>query len=388
MSHRGPIALSLLVLLSAAPLSAQQVHVVDDDGGPGVDFTTLSAAVAAASSGDVLLIESGSYAGAFTLDGKALVLAADADATVDLQAGVATVQNLAAGQTVTLRGVHSHFVSWNLVSDAGTVWFEDCSLEFDDALTLGTMTATGCANVVVTCCTISAAPAVSTFGDNVPSDGIHAQQSQLTLYECTVTGGSGDLSMTTIDVPGQQAVELVDATLFLAGSTLTGGPGATAAGGAALRVAGASTAWLLDDTLAGGDGTPDGAAVEETLGGVAIALPGPASRLELDSPKRMGEPVTLTLDGPPGQQAWLMKWLAPGGVVKPGWSGVLLVDPAHFSLLALGNIPGSGELSLTANVPTIAGLQALPLYLQGVALAPGSIRLTSGSHLLILAPGF
>lgn len=385
---RVPSVLLLLLLSATPPLAAQQVHVVDDDGGRGVDFTTLSAAVTAASSGDVLLVKSGTYAGGFTIDGKALVIASDADATVDLQAGVATVKNLSAGQTVTLRGLHASFVAWHLVDDAGTVWFEDCNLEFDDALSLGTITASNCDNIVVTRCAISAAPAITVFGDSVPSDGINARRSQLTLHECTVTGGSGDLSMTTLDVPGQQAVELVDATLFLAGSALTGGPGATAAGGAALRVAGASTAWLLDDTLVGGDGTPDGAGVEEALGGVAVALPGPASRLELDSPKRMGEPVTLTLDGPPGQQAWLFKWLAPAGLIKPGWSGVLLVDPAHLSLLALGNIPGSGELSLTANVPTIPGLEALPLYLQGVALAPGSIRLTSASHLLILAPGF
>ena len=62
-----PLLPALLVSLAAAsfaaPLRAQTTWVVDDDGGAGVDLTTLTAAVAAASSGDRILIHSGNYPG-------------------------------------------------------------------------------------------------------------------------------------------------------------------------------------------------------------------------------------------------------------------------------------------------------------------------------------
>ena len=44
------------LLLIAAPLAAQSVHVVDQANGPGADFTTISAALLAASDGDALLL--------------------------------------------------------------------------------------------------------------------------------------------------------------------------------------------------------------------------------------------------------------------------------------------------------------------------------------------
>jgi len=48
-------ASSFVVSLLFAPLASAGVIVVDSANGPGTDFTSLSAAIAAAADGDVLL---------------------------------------------------------------------------------------------------------------------------------------------------------------------------------------------------------------------------------------------------------------------------------------------------------------------------------------------
>lgn len=52
---------SILALLLASSAAAQAVYVVDDDGGPGVDFTELQDAVDAAATGDRIEVRAGSY---------------------------------------------------------------------------------------------------------------------------------------------------------------------------------------------------------------------------------------------------------------------------------------------------------------------------------------
>src|SRR5262245_35330124 len=61
--------------------SAQQTWIVDDTPGPGVHFTSLPAAVAAAASGDTLLVAPGHY-DPFLVFGKALSILGDGHATV------------------------------------------------------------------------------------------------------------------------------------------------------------------------------------------------------------------------------------------------------------------------------------------------------------------
>ncbi len=55
-----------VVLASLASFASAHTYIVDDDG-PGADFTEISSAIAAASAGDVLLVQRGNYR-AFTLD--------------------------------------------------------------------------------------------------------------------------------------------------------------------------------------------------------------------------------------------------------------------------------------------------------------------------------
>src|SRR5687767_13350498 len=63
------MAVSPLLLAAFLPT----IWIVDAANGPGTNFTSLPAAVAAASSGDTLIVRQGTYA-TFTVGGKALTM--------------------------------------------------------------------------------------------------------------------------------------------------------------------------------------------------------------------------------------------------------------------------------------------------------------------------
>src|SRR4030095_4173101 len=70
----------LLAALLGSFASAQSTWIVDDTPGPGVHFTSLPAAVAAAASGDTLLVAPRHYE-PFHVDSKALTILGDGHVT-------------------------------------------------------------------------------------------------------------------------------------------------------------------------------------------------------------------------------------------------------------------------------------------------------------------
>jgi hypothetical protein len=84
------------LLCALAPSAFANTYVVDDDGGPGVDFTNIPAAIAAASPGDVLLVRPGTYS-SFTLT-KGLSILGESGVSV----GRFTVDGLPRGQVAVI----------------------------------------------------------------------------------------------------------------------------------------------------------------------------------------------------------------------------------------------------------------------------------------------
>ena len=108
--------------------SAGRVLVVDDDGGAGVDHTSLQAAIDAAGATDTILVKSGSY-GAIAIDGKTVTMVADGEPVTS--SGASTISNLAAGQKVVLRGVsfsNTFGTALTLDANVGPVWLESISV--------------------------------------------------------------------------------------------------------------------------------------------------------------------------------------------------------------------------------------------------------------------
>lgn len=153
------LTLSATLLLSGGTALCQDVLVVDPAGGPGIDAVEIFDAVELAAPGDTILVRSGIYQ-AFTIDALPLSVIADTGAAVTVN-GEIRVVNLAAGQTVLLRGLQTgtpqlHGLAG--VDNLGALRVEACEfLSEDGAIGLFGFGADGmhfwnCADVVVTRC--------------------------------------------------------------------------------------------------------------------------------------------------------------------------------------------------------------------------------------------
>lgn len=364
-----------LVLLAPLPL-AQSLHVVDDDG--GADFVEISEAIAAASSGDALLVRDGTY-GAFTVDGLSLVIHADVGAVVQVGEECA-IRNVEAGGSVLVAGLEFNTAGSNAVvveACAGSVWFQDCALRAGAATPFGTAHGAlveGSANTVFTGCTLLGG-FFRGFGIplvGIPGDGLVAVDSTVHLFDSECRGGPGPVTTPgTLVFAGGDGAVLIDSTLFASGSVIRGGdgdPGGPSGfflppcnnGGAAgdgLVLGGASTARLLDTlTIAGVGGSSshascvpgeDGEALVHPTGTV-VSLPGTAPGLEVPSPLREGESATLRVDGAPGELAWLMVSLDSATSFDPFLSGTLNLGlPIYFVFLGVADASGEVPLDYT-----------------------------------------
>ena len=398
------VALGLLLAASAPFAAAQDVWVVDDDGGPGVDAINVIAGVSLAAPGDIVLIRSGDYGGV-TIDGKGISLVADAGAVVKLKPSEASekpglvVRNVPAGQRVLIFGLG--FTNANAVSsivledNAGSVWLEQClvgvgrpavSVADCAAVTLRDCTATGhFSSITGPSFTVApASPAVEASGSSVALDG------------CTLTGGKGHDAAGALPVigatPGAAAVAIESGTLFVGRSTLTGGVGGKGlsvaatcynpkVGGPGLLL-GASdpTARLIDALLVvGASGTPvpgcppAGSAPPPVVvqSGAVATLSGHGPELGTSTPVREGQLVSVTIEGAPGSAVLLAFSLGSGVHALPSLSGTLGLA-APLNVQSLGALPGGGSLLLQATVPELgAGLEGISIYLQAAAFDAG-----------------
>ena len=78
--------------------------VVDDDGGPGVDFTDLPAAVAAAIDGDTVVVREGTY-DSFIVSGKALLILGDGSGTTFVSGGTTYLGGPGFGKVLHVEGL-------------------------------------------------------------------------------------------------------------------------------------------------------------------------------------------------------------------------------------------------------------------------------------------
>jgi hypothetical protein len=391
-----------------------QVHVVAPSPGPGVDFTSVQAAITAAAEGDTILVRSGAYLG-FTLTGKSLALTADAGADVHF-AGLGYIAGLLPGQFVSLRGFtfggDSGLAALRLESNAGAVWIEDCALHGQDGAGLFASAAHAlltqdCASVTLVHCQLAA-------GDSGVADALRALGSSVHVYGSTLAGGGGDC------FPNQQcptagaAAELYASFLTAQGSTFTGGtsgPGIQLSepcspftcvpsfGGPALHFIGSlapSTAFLYSSTLVPGaklgtccsfagpstDADPGASATVTEISGAALGL-------DVDSPLREQQASSFVFTGTPGDLVSLHVALAPGDLFKASLGGPwLLSGPIVMALFAA--VPAGGVLSVPFLVPALpAGAESLAVTLQAARVAAtGGKLIAEPARLVLLEASF
>jgi len=117
---------NLTVLLASIlfpVLSQADTLVVDDDGGPGVDFTSIVDAVAAANRGDMISVHDGLYPAYITLDQALRIESAAGSTSVVISSFVMKIRDIPAGDEVHLRGLE--FVRLEIDDCEGSVFISE-----------------------------------------------------------------------------------------------------------------------------------------------------------------------------------------------------------------------------------------------------------------------
>ncbi len=362
----APVA---LVLGSTAV--AQQTWVVAPQAGPGVNFTSLPAAVQAAQSGDTLLLRAGTYS-AFTTS-KGIEILGDSGVTIapSGSAGIGVV-SLPAGETFAMRNVTVACPSF-CSSALFVLQFNQGRLHFDDVRFSSTTTAAfrvnACSHLTMTRCSGSARGC------------LNVQSSDVALVDCTFLG---EIGVYLIGSP--PAIDASTSRVRIAGGTYRGGDGGmvgfiiTAAPGLVCRsgsvtIAGSSTAFEAGVPIPSQGGV---SAIQALSGGVVDLEP--AVQL---TPQNGGAPfagnvnvrripsvvgsssasaVPLTVHAPQGHLFGLYAGFPAGPTTSA--IGELWLDESTAVVLVSGVVGPTEQFGFTLNVP--GTFDGLPLTFQAV----------------------
>lgn len=370
--------MSLLLALACA---APDLLVVDQQGGPGADFTALEVAIDAAADGDILLVRSGSYSvppqpfsgpGPFEIDGKGLTLVEAPGGTVTVNGLV--VRNLLADQSVVVRGIDLELGAVLSGDDCeGPIWVEDLHADLASGsdqvgvgLRFGNCDRAHLSWVTVGC---TGTPLIAL------NAALEVDDSRVFAHQCDLTGclpsGLGS---------PQPAVRLLSEGFF-SGCTLSG-----ACTAVDLLLAPTAAATALDTELV--ESTVCGATTTPGVGGLGsyAELTGDARTLAMDAVAVPGTDLGASLGGLAGDFVWLRIAASSAVLDFPLFTGVFqlsLGGPGGF--LFQGTLPGSGELDLAFPVGPIAN--PATLYAQAAHLKSGTVEVVLGNpSVFVVAP--
>ncbi|MCA8951697.1 MAG: hypothetical protein KDE27_19470 [Planctomycetes bacterium] len=357
---------SALFVLTAS--AAAQTFVVDVNNGPGTDYTTIAAAVAAVPDGAVLDVRPGAY-GQFTIDDKSLTVLARPGVTVTPAFGPNSrtpirVRNLASHRSVTLRGL-----VWSVIGSGamlechdnrGTVVLDDCP----PSPAGGQLIVTASDRVFVrdTNLELHVLPTAA-YG------ALEATDSNVFVSGCTVRSDFHCLRQSG------GRVELVDTELRLVAGVVPLGQAVVASAGGELVLHGDSSVIGLPTSVglaASGTGSVvvDPGTTFQNLGnpvrwdqGIAVAdrlLPEVAA-----STQPLGGTASATMTTWGGATGALFAGFAAGPISLPNVYGPLWLGPGAV-LVASGSTPVVQGSYAVPNAPWLLGLQ---VTWQGAALA-------------------
>lgn len=377
---------SAFVAFVFGPVLCAQTFVVDAANGPGSQFTTISAAIAAVPDGAVLDVRAGAYAENLVIQGKSLrILGQPGAHLVVPSAGQLSVQGLAATQQVVVRGftvdVQSIFGAFGIVlgNNQGTVVLEDLVPFF---LGYGSMTlaADSTATLLVRGCTFRGEFRLldcttvlerTTVSGGLGGTATHFVQTRgsLQLVDSTVRGPNN-----TVGAVLGAAVTLDQGDLRVLGaSELQGGQSLFPPQGYA--IAGIGTARLEPQVVLGGN-TPR---IEPTVTAVTVGMP----RCTADS-AALGNPSTGRLTGPAGAIAVLGVGIEAPATWVPGIQDPFCWLPGTAIAAAVGVLAPPTPLLATVAMPASPAWRGFVLTWQGVTYDPANGLLASNPAFAIV----
>lgn len=416
----------LVSILGTASSAQGTLWTVGEGGGAGVDFPDLGSAVAAAASGDAILVRPGTYEGIAAIDAKSLAVIAEPGAMLlnfpQAQATFSptlSVANLAADQRVlVLGGFYSGHESlgsdvgpFQVETSTGPVWFQDVtargrfgvdvyhssSVHLVDAAFEGTRTVFE----------LFFGPT----GDALRAAGFSRSAAWNSQLDGAL-GQGGACNPSVVCQPpayhGGNGVRLREnASLWASGSALVGGFGGDGGtvcapgwadgtggdGGHGAELEDASRLEATDSLLVGGNGGNGGCTGEA---GLPVIGPGTASvsaaaarSLSSTSPVREGETSQLVFTGVEGDFVFGLASPNPMYLDVPGFTGPLAVG-APFNLQPVDFLPASGELALELSIDDLPdGFDFLVRFLQPLFVtAEGEFVLGAPTALVVLDETF
>ena len=333
-----------------------------DPSGAG-DFTDVPSAAAAASSGDVLILEANpaGYDGA-RLIGKGLSILGRGEEPVWVRGLL--LHDLEANENMILRNVRLETQDGTTAVDMrnvrGSVWIEECTIKSLDA---DAMSVHDCAAIAII---RSEASVELTQEASEPFTALRAFASDFSVHESTFYGHAGlDSDAETAGSGGHGAV-LHFGRLFAMESHFEGGPGGGAHlsgtqtrggdGGIGLWTEGETRS--LNCTYAGGPAGSgpqgDGTDGMEQLG-VLENLCGSARSYRVDALTGSLGVATLEARGAPGDVLMSVVGAAPSKGYLLLHLGTRLVAPPY-AFVVEGVIPPSGEFKKTIEIPSTVAL--------------------------------
>ena len=403
----------MLTLLALALPLQSQVWIVDDSGGPGVDFTDLPPAIAAASGGDVLLIRSGVYSE--VLLNRGLTLQADEGAVVNV-AGL-RIESVPAGDHVVVAGLTVPSFAW--ISGCGAkVWIEDCRFEPPDGTSAGhvqpAITVLDCADVVLVD-TVAIGrdpyPLASAFDAPPATPGLRTTNSSVHVFECSFEGGDGEwlegtvFSTIWVEMDPAAGAEHESGELVALASSFVGGNGhwsidpygTCVDGSGAAGVSALAPIHVRDCQLVGGAGGFGGVFVTCPVGldgppwsGVPpVELAGEYVTLDIPSPIRENGTFDLTLSGSPGVVAVVGIGVSQEAILVTPWGGSLAIQGPYIILPPIA-IPDSGTVTETLPLLDLGpSVESLTFFGQVAALDPvGAFTVNDASVTVLLDDQF
>lgn len=399
--------------LATPAFASNQVLVV----GPGAEFTSLQAAIDAATAGDVILCREGHHPSA-VIDGKGISIVADDPTDSGFhRIGWIEIRNVPQSAVTLVRGFQ--FSDFSLLqtfprirvdSNAGAIILEDLQA---DKSRFAAAEVTASSAVVFTRCILEGVKGNSMIG-YAGAPGLRGSGSTIHAYDSVFAGGDGgnDISPDQLyggaPTDGGAGAEVEGGSIFVSGTTLSGGDGGDLTtgffggdhcgdGGAGAVLTGSALLRRLNSpTLAGPGGTPElpqygtpGNPGEPlvVIDGAVATIPEFARKLEISSPVREGESTTLSLTGQPNEPVWLLFSLDAQAFFANSLRGAL-IPALPVTLLSLGNQNVSGNLTLPVSIPISIlppGVEVVVLHVQAMlAGSSGPILLSSPSALFIL----
>ncbi len=362
---------SLAVCLSAglaAALPCQTVHQVGVFG-----FSTINAAIAAASPGDIVLVDPGTHA-PFVLD-KALTIRGTPGLSTNVITfgSVRSAVNLPAGQTAHF----THLQFGGLAVGSGQVTFDSCSF-------VGAQPQLRIANSVVhlQSCTVQSNGAIA-----LADASLSLQQASMFASGCTILGADGS----PFSAPAP-AISMTASQLFASNLTVRAGSGSSAVPVPAVVADAQSHLQLADSTLSttlapcpivGGNGRIDRCVLTPACSPLpALPVLG-ATRLG-SQPPRLGMPFGAEFHAGPGDLVvtWAAFELSP--TAHPLLSSPLLVPAgtafpagwfvANASGVATGLWQIPQDPALVHREVWIQGLSGLSLPVRASVAVGGLVR--------------